>query len=188
MPEQDLLTDHPRSDAVRCYYRWGRLLYEYVKSALVALLGFILCGLFALAAENEPFLARLFIAAIYPAFLAFLLFMITRYDYAWIEIDGLSIRASHLYWPRSIERRLDEIQELRPVLHSGRVMAIKVVFWNVRLPFTTMRIDMSMCNAEEAIGALTTRFSDIEKRIAKGADSDVNFEVHSTNIRDPRES
>jgi hypothetical protein len=172
-------------DVARCSHGRTHFLFEYAKTGLTSILSVVLCCLFL---WGPPFPANIFGAGLYFALFAFLLVMITRFDYAWIEVGAESIRAKHLYFPKIIERRIDEIKELRPILCSGKVKSVQVVFWNVRLPFTTIGIDMSMYNASEIIEILKARLSAIEKQVVGVRDAEVSFKVHSTNICDPRDT
>ncbi len=174
------------AEAVRCYYGWGHVIGEYAKTALVVGTGLGFCNYYAL---NVPFPFNILGAVLYVALFAFLLYMVTRYDYAWIVVDESRIRAKHLYWPRIVDRRIEEIKELRTVLSAGKIKAVKVVFWNVRLPIATMRIDMAMTNAREAIDALMIRMEEIEKKRGKMADRDERLIVHppSCHVRDTLE-
>jgi hypothetical protein len=91
----------PPPNHVRAYFSTGHIVGQYIATGLLMLFGM---GLAALFAFTLPFPINLLAA---PAGLALFTggaYFIGRNDYAWVELDGNTLRARHLYTGRTHER------------------------------------------------------------------------------------
>lgn len=108
--------------------------------------------------------------------LATLAFVIlgTRRDYRWIELDGTTIRAKHLYTGRLVERSVADIAHLFSIVTPGhhletavanailgRVKGMEIRFRDGRTPLRVNRADPKMTNAEELLQAVVYRMTEI---------------------------
>jgi hypothetical protein len=123
-----------------------------------------------------PFPANIIGAIFYLGFPAFLLCKVTQHDYAWIEIEGATIRVKHLYWRNIVERRIDEIEELRTIALSAptllttttdnwfnRIKAVKIRFRDGNLPISIFRSGPPMINAAAVIEAIVFQMAQFGK-------------------------
>lgn len=171
----DLFRDHgiipdtvqPPEERVRASFTWGTIFGQYLATFLMSAFGL---GIAALFAFTLPMPLN-FIAA--PAVLAAFgvaVYFATRKDYAWVELDGRTIRARHLYTRRIVERPIDEVEDLLTLVFQvrnlttilaekmvGRVRGIRIRFRDGRTPLTVCRADPKMKNAKEVIEAIIYR-------------------------------
>ena len=42
----------------------------------------------------------------------YVIWRVVRYDFQWVELDGTTIRAKHFYSRKTVERTIEEIDEL----------------------------------------------------------------------------
>ncbi len=97
----------------------------------------------------------------------YIVYRATGNVYAWIELDGDTLRAKHLYTRRVVERTIGEIEELRTLVFNtlealllGRIRRITIRFRDWRTPLAVSRADPAMTNAKELIEAVVYRMSE----------------------------
>ena len=161
----------PATMPVRSYFSGGRVFGQYLATGLVASLGAGIAVLFALF--MEPPLNILGGAASLGTFGVFI-FLMTRNDRRWVELDGTTVRARHLYTGRIIERSVGDIESLNTVFYPvanaavllvekmwGRIKGIEIRFRDRRTPLAIMRSDPAMTNAKELIEAVMARMQQL---------------------------
>jgi hypothetical protein len=159
----------PPPDKVRCFFSTGRVVGQYIGTAIVSLLGLGFAMMFALAMTMP--LNLLACAAALAGFGAFV-FLATHHDYRWVELEGSAIRAKHLYTGRVIERSVEDIECLGTMVYQvktlstvamekllGRIKGIEIRFRDGRTPLRILRADPAMTNALEFIQAVLYRMS-----------------------------
>ncbi len=102
----------------------------------------------------------------------YIVYRATRNDYAWVELDGETLRAKHLYTGRVVERSIEEVEDLLTLVFQvrtaaslitvwlGRVRGIMIRFHDQRTPLQVCRADPAMKNAKELIEAIIYRMSE----------------------------
>lgn len=179
MPDvPDFFRDHgiipygvsPPSGRVRAYFPGWQVFGQYAATGLMSLFGL---GFATLAALTMPLPANVLVAVAALAGIGFLVHFVTRNDYAWIELDGDTLRAKHLYTGRVIERSVDEIKDLLTLVIAvrtattmlvdawlGRVRGVEIRFRDGRTPLRVQRTDPAMKNARELIEAVISRMAE----------------------------
>lgn len=144
---------------------------QYLATAIMSGFGLAIGLLFALTA---PLLAKV------PGFLlpvlgfGAIVWKATKDDYAWIELEGETLRARHLYTGRIVEREVFEIDDLLTHVFQvrtlstaiadnifGRIRGIEIRFCDGKTPLRVSRVDPAMKNARELIEAVIARMSEI---------------------------
>lgn len=159
----------PPEGTIRAYFSTGRLIGQYIGTSIVAVLGLGIAYLFVWLAPMP--LSLLGCAAAFLGFGAFV-HLITHNDYRWVELDGDTLRARHLYTGRTIERSVDEIDSSSTMFYQarrletviiekwlGRIKGIEIRFRDRRTPLRILRADPAMTNAEELIQGVLYRLS-----------------------------
>jgi hypothetical protein len=131
-------------------------------------------GLAALFAFTLPFPINLLAAPAGLALFAGGAYFVGRNDYAWVELDGNTLRARHLYTGRTHERSIQEIDHLQTLVFQvqtlattivdawlGRVRGIVIHFRDARWPLLVSRIDPKMTNAQQLMEAIVYRMSEL---------------------------
>jgi hypothetical protein len=103
-------------------------------------------------------------------------YLATHNDYRWVELEDNTLRAKHLYTGRTIERSVDEIDNLGIMVYQvrrleiillekmlGRVKGIETRFRDGRTPLRILRADPAMTNAKELIEAVLYRMMQIRE-------------------------
>jgi hypothetical protein len=160
----------PPPETVRSFLSGGRVIGQYVGSGLVAALG---VGLAVVLALTMPLPLNLLGAAAALAGFGCVVYLATHNDYRWVELDGKTLRAKHLYTGLIVERSVEEIECLFTMVYAvhdyraalvaalvGRVKGIEVRFRDRRTPMRVMRADPAMTNARELIEAIVYRMSE----------------------------
>jgi hypothetical protein len=123
-------------------------------------------------AQSQDFPANVAAAAVPLIVFGYIVYRVTKNDYAWIELDGDTLRAKHLYTRWLVERTIGEIEDLRTSVFPftlegaitasllGRVRAITIRFRDWRTPLSVSRADPAMKNAKELIEAVVYRMSE----------------------------
>jgi hypothetical protein len=165
----------PPPEKIRCFLSTSRIVSQYIATGIVSMLGLGL--IIFIAMKMAPPLSLLGCIATLAGFAVFVDFVIHN-DYRWVELDGIILRAKHLYTGRTIERSVNEIKSLNTINYSvrrlvrrcetkvaekilGRVKCIDIRFRDGR---TTLRIplaDPSMTNTQEIIEAVIYRMTQI---------------------------
>src|SRR5262249_49897375 len=96
----------PPPEKVRCFISPGRVLTKYTGTAILTALGL---GLAALFANILPMPAGAIGCAASLATFGAFVYLVARRAYRWVELDGDTIRARHLYTGRTVERSVEEI-------------------------------------------------------------------------------
>jgi hypothetical protein len=159
----------PPPETVRCFFSTGRVVGQYIGTAIVSLLGIGFAVLFAFTMSSP--LNWLAAAASLMGFGAFV-YLATHHDRRWVELEGDTIRAKHLYTGRVIERSVAEIESLGTLVAPvadistlvverllGRIKGIEIRFRDRRTPLRIMRADPAMTNASAFIEAVLYRMS-----------------------------
>lgn len=179
MPEQpDFFRDFgiipfgvsPPPQTVRAYLSRGHVMGQYLGTGIAAGFGI---GLGLLSALAPPFPANIIASAATFAGCVYFIYLVTRNDYYWVELDGETLRAQHLYTRRIIERSIDEIEDLLTLVIQvrsaailiteawlGRIRGIMIRFRDQRTPLQVSRADPAMRNAKELIEAIVYRMSE----------------------------
>ncbi len=158
------------SPKVRCYLPWGHVIAQYLFAGLMSSLA-IGMGLVCILGLSFP-LNVLASGAVFAGF-GYLVYHATRNDYSWVELDGETLRAQHLYTRRCIERSIEDIEDLLTRVSAirtmetlitesllGRVRGIDIRFRDKRTPIYISRADPAMKNAKELIEAIIFRMSE----------------------------
>jgi hypothetical protein len=160
------------AEVVRCFFSRGRVMGQYLATAVVAVVGLGLSILAALFLTSP--LNLLGCAAFVAAFGVFVC-MVTRNDYGLIELQGETLRAKHLYSGRTIERSISDVDSIESILIRsthletaviaamfGRIKGVDVQFrggFSLRI----QRSDPAMTNAEEMIQGILYRMKQQEE-------------------------
>ena len=163
----------PPPETVRCFFSTGRVVGQYIATGIVSLLGLGFAVLFALTMPLP--LGLLGCAAALTGFGAFV-YLATHNDYRWVELEGNTLRAKHLYTGRVVERPVEEIESLGTLVYPvkqlativmekflGRVKGIEIRFRDRRNPLRIMRADPAMTNASGFIEAVLYRMSRVRE-------------------------
>src|SRR5262249_3713216 len=99
-----------------------------------------------------------------------LIHLVVHNDYRWVELDGSTLRARHLYTGRTIERSIEDIDSLTTMVYQvggtitlaiekllGRIKGVEIGFRDRRTPLRILRADPAMTNATELIEAVLYR-------------------------------
>jgi hypothetical protein len=162
----------PPANHVRAYFSRGRIIGQYIGTVLGSTVGLALATLLLVM---MPLPLNLLGGAAALAGFGAIVFLITHNDYRWVELDGWTLRAKHLYTGRVIERALDEIDSLGTMVWVGgdvgdvaaallgRIKGVEVRFRDRRTPLRIMRADPAMTNAKELIEALLYKMAQIRE-------------------------
>ncbi len=158
-------------DRVRRGFSWGQILGQYLATALMSGLGLLIAVLFAATA---PFPMNVVGFLVPVGLFGILVFMATRNDYTWVELDGEILRAKHLYTRRLIERHVREIDDLLTLVFRvrtlatdlaevwmGRIRGMQIRFRDGRTPLLISRVDPAMKGAKELLEAVVYRMSEL---------------------------
>ncbi len=162
----------PPTGVVRAYFSLGQVVGQYLGTLLMSGLGI---GLAVGFGASQPFPVSVAAAAAPLALFGGIVYVATRNDFAWVELDGKTLRAKHLYTRRVYERTIDQIDDLltlvcraRTALEVriaeawiGRIRGIEIRFRDKRRPFRINRADPAMKNAKELIQAVIWRMSEL---------------------------
>jgi hypothetical protein len=161
----------PAAARIRSYLSTGPIVGQYIFTGIVAVLGLGLAVAFVLTLPLA--LAVLGAAAALIGFAA-IIHLATHNDYRWIELDGNTLRARHLYFGRTVERSLEEIDCLGTMVYQvrtdttdmmelllGRVKGVEIRFRDLRTPLRIVRADPAMTNAAELIEAVLYRMQQL---------------------------
>jgi hypothetical protein len=156
---------------VRSYLPWGHVIGQYIAMTFVLGFGLAIAALFAF---TLPLPGNILAPLIAIAMAVGLVYLVGRRDYVWIELDGDTIRARHLYTQKVIERSVAEIDDLLTLVIPvrtlatmvteawlGRIKGVEIRFKDGRTPLRVMRSDPAMRNAKELIEAIAYRMSQI---------------------------
>ena len=160
----------PPADRIRAAFSPLTRLGQYLFSFIFSVGGLATVAVFAIGLR---FPMNLLAAGAMLAALAYVIFRVTQHDYAWVELDGHSLRAKHLYTGRVVLRSIDEIEDLLTMVFLrrslttritdawiGRVRAIRIRFQDARTPLVVCRADPKMTNAKELIEAIAYRMAE----------------------------
>jgi hypothetical protein len=163
----------PPPAKIRCFLSTRHIVCRYIVTVLVLALGLGLTIVFALTMESP--LSLLGCAAALAGVGVFV-FLAAYKDYCWVELEGNSIRAKHIYTRRTIERTINEIESLNTIYYGvrrietiviekllGRVKGIEIRFRDRRTPMRILRADPAMTNAQELIEALLYRMKQVRE-------------------------
>ena len=163
----------PPPEKIRSFFSAGRVIGQYIGTGLVSALGLGLTVLFAL---TMPLPLNLLAGAAALAGFGALVYLATHNDYRWVELEGDTLRAKHLYTGRTIERSVGDIESLGTMVYQvrkaatvvmekllGRVKGIEIRFRDRRTPLRILRADPAMTNAQELIEGLLYRMSQIHE-------------------------
>jgi hypothetical protein len=159
----------PPPEKVRSFLPTGHIIGQYVFSVMMIVFGL---GMAAVFWFGFPFPLNVPAAAVALAVFGGLIFLATRNDYSWVELDGAILRAKHLYTGRIVERSIEEIDDLLTLVLQvrtlstmivdawlGRVRGVEIRFRDKRTPLRVCRTDPAMRNAKELIEAVIFRMS-----------------------------
>jgi hypothetical protein len=159
----------PPRGVVRAYFSWGHVFGQYLASALMSAFGLGIATLFAF---TLPWPVNVLAALGFVIGTAALICLVGRNDYVWVELDGDTLRARHLYTGRQHERSIADIDHVQTlvlqyrnlsttILDSllGRVRGFKVHFRDGRWPLLVSRVDPKMTNAQQLMEAIIYRMS-----------------------------
>src|SRR5262245_55358996 len=158
------------AEKVRSYLPWGHVIGQYIGMSFVASIG---NGMGIICALGVPFPVNVLAVPVPLMGFGFLIYLATRNDYAWVELDGETIRAQHLYTRKVTERSVDDVEDLLTLVFQvrigatlitealvGRIRGIMIRFRDKRTPFQVARADPAMTNAKELIEAIIFRMSE----------------------------
>jgi len=159
----------PPEQTVRARFPLPQLIGQFAGTLFMAALGVggaVVCVLHIEGPMSIP-------AAIGAlGFFGYLIYLGIRNDYAWVELEGTTIRAQHLYTRKVVERSIDEVAGLHTILFPptagaalvvtvvGRIRGIMIRFSDKRTPLQVCRADPAMANAKELIEAVVFRMSE----------------------------
>lgn len=159
----------PPPPLVRAYFSTGHIIGQYIATGLLMLFGL---GLAALFTFTLPFPINLLAAPAALGLFATGAWFVGRNDYAWVELDGNTLRARHLYTGQTHERSIAEIDHLQTLVFQvqnlattlvnawlGRVRGIMIHFRDRRRPLLVSRVDPKMTNAQQLMEAIVYRMS-----------------------------
>jgi hypothetical protein len=159
----------PPPRVVRAYFTWGHIVGQYIAVGMLLTFG---CGIAALFFFTTGWPLNLPVAL--GGFLMFAVaaFLVGRNDYVWVELDGDTLRARHLYTQQITERPLSDIADLLTLVIRlqnlstkivdawlGRVRGVEIRFRDGRGPIRISRVDPKMTNAQALTEAIIYRMS-----------------------------
>jgi hypothetical protein len=160
----------PPPQQLRAYFSWGHIVGQYIATGLLVLFGL---GIAVLFAFTLPLPLNILAALVALSLGGGLACLVGRNDYMWVELDGHTIRAKHLYTGRITERSIDEIDHLQTLVLQvqnlttmivnvwlGRVRGIMLHFRDKRWPIMVSRVDPKMTNAQQLMEAIVYRMSE----------------------------
>jgi hypothetical protein len=163
----------PPPETVRCYFTRGHVVSQYLGTFLMSGLGIFLAVVFG---RSSAFPANVLAAAASIGTCGSIVYLVTRYDFQWVELDDWTLRAQHLYTRRIVERSIQEVEDLltlvctvrNEVAHLaealvGRVRGVEIRFRDKRTPIRISRADPAMKHAKELIEAIIYRMSEIDE-------------------------
>jgi hypothetical protein len=152
---------------VCAYYSRRGLFIQYSITLLIAGIGL---GLAVLLALYLPLILSILGCVAVLAGFGVFIYLNTRNDYGFIELQDITLRAKHMYTGRIMVRHIDEIESLTTLLYQGRYMeaviaekmlgrvrGIDIHFQGEEYPLRIMRNDPTMTNAKELIEAIVYR-------------------------------
>ncbi len=155
---------------VRASFSRGTVVGQYIATALMS--GFGL-GVAVVFAFTIPFPFNIAAAPAAVALFGYVVYLATRNDYAWIELEKDVLRAKHLYTRRIVERPIAEIDDLLTLVIQvrtlavhiteawlGRIRGIEIRFQDKRTPLRVSRTDPAMKNAKELVETLIYRMGE----------------------------
>jgi hypothetical protein len=105
----------PPAGTVRSYLSTGRVIGQWISTGSVATLG---VGFMLLFALTLPMLLGLLAALAALAGFAAFVHLATHNDYRWIELEGNTLRARRLYTGRTVERSIEEIDNVGTMVYQ----------------------------------------------------------------------
>jgi hypothetical protein len=161
------------SGTIRAYFSAFQIFGQYLGIGLLSGAGIGMAILFVFTLPvPQNILASMGIFACF----AFLVYVVTKNDYCWIELDGTTIRAKHLYTRRIVAREIHEIDELitmvlpatKVSVHItnallGRIRGIRIRFHDRLTSLPVWRADPKMLNGQELIEGVIYRMSEDRK-------------------------
>jgi hypothetical protein len=160
----------PPAGTVRCFLTTGHIIGQYIANIMLMSFGLGIGVLFAL---TLPFPVNVLAALIVVAGSAGLVYLVTRNDYSWVELEDDLLRAQHLYTRQVLERPIEEVEDLLTLVFQvrsattiiseawlGRVRGVEIRFRDKRTPIRISRTDPTMKNARELIEAVIYRMSE----------------------------
>lgn len=158
----------PPAETIRCELFWPQVIGQYVFTGVMSGLGLGVASLILLTLDFPLNLTSALAAACF----GYLVYVATRYDVSWVELDGETLRAKHLYTRRVFERSIADIDHLLTLVYEvrrletilaeawlGRVRGVEIRFRDGRTPLRVHRADPAMKNAKELIEAIIYRMS-----------------------------
>jgi len=155
---------------VRAAYSRGQIWGQFIATGLIATFGL---GVTAPCLLVPPFPFNLALAVLPVLGFGWLIWLATRNDYAWVELEGRTLRARHMYTGRIVERSVGEVAELETMLFAvrsvttrlteawlGRVRGMLIRFEDGRTPLQVTRTDPAMSQAAELIAGLVYRLAE----------------------------
>lgn len=154
----------PPAGIIRANFSVGTVIGQYIGTAFMSSLGLggAVVGLLA-----APFPTNLVVATMPLVLFGGIVWLATRHDYAWIELDGDILRAQHLYTGSIVERNVREIDDLLTLVIQartlavvvteawlGRIRGVEIRFRDGRTPLRVQRSDPAMRNGKELIQAI----------------------------------
>src|SRR5205823_1130085 len=91
----------PPTATIRALFSPGRVIGQYIGTGLAVAVGL---GLLVLVALTMPLPMNALAAAAVALGFAVFIYLITHNDYRWVELEGNTLRAKHLYTGRMVER------------------------------------------------------------------------------------
>lgn len=160
----------PPAGPIRAHFSWARIAGQYLATGIMSFFGIAMGLLFAVA---FPFPWGILAAALPLSGFGYLVRRATRDDYAWVELDGQTLRAKHLYTARVVERSIAEIDDLLTMVFQvrkietilteawlGRVRGFVIRFADGRTPLQVCRTDPKMTNAKALMDGIVLRMSE----------------------------
>jgi hypothetical protein len=161
------------AETIRGFLSTGRIVGQYAATGFLSALGLGLIVLLALTMLLP--LSLLGGAAALTGFWVFV-YLATHNDYRWVELEGNTLRAKHLYTGRTIERSVEDIESLGTMVYQvrrletvviekllGRVKGVEIRFRDRRTPLRILRADPAMTNAQELIEAVLYRMRQLRE-------------------------
>src|SRR5262249_50928983 len=154
----------PPTGTIRAHFSTGRVIGQYIGTAIVLAIG---VGLSVLMLLTLPWWLSLPGSGAALSTFGIFAYLATRDDYRWVELQDNTLRAKHLYTGRTIERVVNDIESLATIVNLaqnattalvegllGRIRAIEIRFRDRRTPLRISRADPAMTNARELIEAV----------------------------------
>ncbi len=99
----------PPLGTIRAYFSRGHVIGQYLMTCLMSGAG---VGLAIFCGRTLSFPANILGASATLLGFGYIVYRATRDDYAWVDLDGETLRAKHLYTGRLVERSIEEIEDL----------------------------------------------------------------------------